>query len=263
MTDLERLFGSCRPEIEQKELRADAMNSGHFVVIEGIDGAGKSTTISAVAARFRQLNVPHVLVNALSPSNNDPILTEMVDSAGRIVFRSGEHFSRPTPKGVALADASRYALLTEGSVQPAMELGQIVLSDSWCYKRMLKNVLSVVATNSRFELGQEVRWISSLFRPALCETHGFFLDVEPSEALSRKRGNISPWEHGSRSASCLDSDRLDSAFRDYQTSIRSLLNLIAQWRRWETIRIEASPEEKASLIVDSILSSISDMAHKC
>ncbi|WP_038200253.1 dTMP kinase [Vibrio nigripulchritudo] len=146
-----------------------------FIVIEGLEGAGKSTAIQAVKEKLEQIGVENI-VNTREPGG-----TALAEKMRALVKE--EH------KGEALQDISELLLmyaarvqLVETVIKPALESGSWVVGDrhdmsSQAYqgggRQIERDTMSAL---KRVSLGE--------FKPDLT----IYLDIDPKVGLERARG---------------------------------------------------------------------------
>lgn len=148
---------------------------GAFVVLEGPEGAGKTSQARALAARLSEAGYPTVLTR-------EPGGTELGKLIRDIVLPSTSVSISPRSE-VLLYNASR-AQLVEEVVRPALERGQVVVSDRYGY--------STIAYQG-YGRGLDVEKVASVvsfatdgLEPDLC----ILLDISPQDGLARKCGAL-------------------------------------------------------------------------
>lgn len=93
---------------------------GKFIVVEGIEGSGKSTQLRMLASRIRESNLPCVVTR-------EPGGTTLADRVRSILLDPHEEGMDPLSE-LFLYSASRRQHVVE-VVQPALESGVLLLSD--------------------------------------------------------------------------------------------------------------------------------------
>jgi dTMP kinase len=93
---------------------------GLFIVLEGVEGAGKSTQASLLSRWMEELSIPHTLAR-------EPGGTPVGEAIRRIVLNKGEISMAPETE-LFLMLGARAAFVQE-VVRPALEEGQVVLAD--------------------------------------------------------------------------------------------------------------------------------------
>ncbi len=100
------------------------MNKGRFIVVEGLEGAGKSTAIQTVAGYLTKLlaTTPHQLVQTREPGG-----TPMAEEIRNLVKAARQEKVSATTE-LLLMYAARAQLL-ENVIRPALDRGDWVLAD--------------------------------------------------------------------------------------------------------------------------------------
>ena len=96
------------------------MKPGLFIVLEGVEGAGKTTQANLLAAWFQSLGIPHTLTR-------EPGGTPVGEAIRRVVLDRGD-LTMPPETELFLILGAR-AAFSRGVVRPALEEGRLVLSD--------------------------------------------------------------------------------------------------------------------------------------
>ena len=137
---------------------------GAFIVLEGLDGSGKTTQAKLLAAR-------------LSRSHNAVYTAE--PSCGKIgtFIRNGCLYGekRLSASAEALLFAADRVEHLENEVKPALANGKLVVCDRYVY--------SSLAYQGSAELS--VEWIAEINRYALKPDFAVFIDVAPEKVLQR------------------------------------------------------------------------------
>jgi len=126
---------------------------GNYIVIEGIDGTGKSTQIDLLAKHYRAQG--HSVTVVEEPSSDDPAQTTPIAHYLRTVIKNG-NLHRDPEINLALLSAAR-SELWQHIIQPALERGETVLAS--------RNYFSTLAYQGYGEgLSQEhIRQVTALF----------------------------------------------------------------------------------------------------
>lgn len=151
------------------------MNRGRFIVIEGLEGAGKSTALATVADFITQLNqVEPVRVR-------EPGGTELGEALRSLVKRTDYTSPVDNMAELLIMYASRAQLVGE-VIQPALERGDWVLAD--------RHDLSSQAYQGggRGMNQQHLQTLKQLVLENLQPDLTLYLDIEPSLGLARARG---------------------------------------------------------------------------
>ncbi|WP_336921386.1 dTMP kinase [Aquipuribacter sp. SD81] len=171
---------------------------GFFLVVEGGDGSGKSTLVTALE---------RVLVDELGHDvllTREPGGTPLGREVRRLVLDPGDPALGPVPRAEALLFAADRAQHVATVVRPALAAGRVVVGDRYVDS-------SVAYQGARGDLqGAEVarlsRWATDGLRPDLTVV----LDIDPSTA----RGRLEERD-GADGA-----DRLESAGADFHARVR-------------------------------------------
>ena len=128
-------------------------HQGNYVVIEGIDGTGKSTQVELLAKHYQSQG--YVVTVVEEPSSDDLAQTTPIAHYLRTVIKNG-NLRRDPEINLALLSAARHELW-EHIIQPALERGGIVLAS--------RNYFSTLAYQGYGEgLSQEhIRHVTGLF----------------------------------------------------------------------------------------------------
>jgi dTMP kinase len=151
-------------------------NRGHFVVLEGIDGAGTTTHVARLADRLR---AARVAVRATREPSDGPIGTMIRQMlTGRIVVPGGR---APGWASMALLFAADRMDHVESEIEPMLAEGGVVLSD-----RYDASSLAYQSLSSGNEAVAAVEWIRTLNRYARRPDLTIVLDVSPEIAAERR-----------------------------------------------------------------------------
>mgnify|MGYP003704529149 CR=1 FL=1 len=151
-----------------------AAPQGPFITFEGIDGAGKSTHIQAVAEHFRALGREVVLTR-------EPGGTALAESLRELFL----HQEMDALTEALLVFAARRDHL-KTLIQPALARGAVVISD-----RFTDATFAYQGGGRGFDLAvleQLERWVQEGLQPDLC----FWFDLPPGVAAQRLAGARSP-----------------------------------------------------------------------
>lgn len=174
------------------------------VVLEGIDGAGKSSQCSRVADALSDAGL-----RVATPTSN---ATRPLRAVYKSLIDEAEGF--PDARTSVLLGLADYAY----AVQLAAEAhADVILLDRYAFS----SCADALALGMRFDA---VTALLSLFEPPDLT---LFIDVSPREALTRKRGECSLAEAGGPYFA-QDGQPLAESFLDYQSAVRDgFLRLIA------------------------------------
>src|SRR5271169_6170708 len=163
-------YGRLLPDMRLGDL------PGKLIVIEGTDGAGRSTQIDLLKPWLEELG--HAVVD--TGMTRSPLAGEGIRRA-----KEGNNLGRVTQ---ALFYATDFVDRLENEIVPALRAGFIVLTDRYIYSLMARAIVR----------GMDPRWIRSIYSVALKPDAVFYLRLGIDQLLPRvvfSRG-FDYWESG-------------------------------------------------------------------
>ena len=139
---------------------------GKLIVVEGIDGSGKSTQISLLSHWLRAQGY----AVAFSEWNSSPLV--------RQATRRGKKKEMFTPTSFSLIHATDFADRMESYILPLVKSGAIVCADRYAYTAFARDVARGVGR----------RWVRNLYRFAMHPNLSFYFRVPLDVALGRILG---------------------------------------------------------------------------
>ncbi|HUP05122.1 MAG TPA: dTMP kinase [Bryobacteraceae bacterium] len=139
---------------------------GKLIVVEGIDGSGKSTQISLLSHWLRSSGY----AVAFSEWNSSPLV--------RQATRRGKKKEMFTPTTFSLIHATDFADRMESYILPLVKAGAIVCADRYAYTAFARDVARGVGR----------RWVRNLYRFAIHPNLAFYFRVPLDVALGRILG---------------------------------------------------------------------------
>ena len=152
-----------------------------FIVLEGLDGSGKSTQAARLAGKLRDLNIPYF--HAHQPSSNP------VGQQARSATKGG--FPLENEAIALLFAADRYQHYHE-KIAPELDKGSYVICDRYYYSNLAFQGIDSATMERVITYNQAV-----MEAPAKRPDIAFFLDVPPEECIRRivsTRSDISIYE---------------------------------------------------------------------
>jgi dTMP kinase len=171
---------------------------GRLIIVEGIDGSGKSTQLDLLR---KWLVNQHYLV-VFSEWNSSPIV--------RSTTRRGKSLRLLSPMSFSLIHAADFANRTYSTILPALRAGAVVLADRYVYTAFARDAVRGVSR----------AWLRRVYSFAPRPTLAFYYDVPLDEAMRRilsGRPELKYYEAG------LDlglSPSAEESFRQFQGLIR-------------------------------------------
>jgi dTMP kinase len=171
---------------------------GRLIIVEGIDGSGKSTQLDLL--RKWLVNQGYLVI--FSEWNSSPIV--------KSITRRGKRQQLLSPMSFSLIHAADFASRTYSEILPALQSGAIVLADRYVYTAYVRDAVR----------GVNRAWLRRLYSFAVPPTLAFYFDVPLEEAMRRisvGRPDLKFYEAGLDLG--LSNDAYES-FRRFQSLIR-------------------------------------------
>ena len=198
---------------------------GRLIVVEGIDGSGKSTQLDLLHKWLRSEGY----VTVFTEWNSSPIV--------RDTTRRGKRRQLLTPMSFSLIHAADFASRTHEQILPALQAGVIVLADRYVYTAFARDAARGVNRD----------WVRDLYSFAPPPSLALYFHVSLDESIRRiaaSRAEIKFYEAG------MDlglSDDLTESFRLFQGRILDEYDALCE--EYDITRVDAS----ASLVSQQVL----------
>jgi dTMP kinase len=191
--------------------------AGHFIVLEGIDGVGKTTQVALLAEWLGALEVPHLVVR-------EPGGTPLGEAIRELVL--GRTELDVSPRSELLLLLAARAALVRDVVRPALDAGTTVVGD-----RFALSTLAYQAYGRGIDVGQ-VSGALEAATDGLQPDLYIVLDLPLGESLERRTG-------GGKVP-----DRIEREGDTFRVAVRDgYLALAESDPRVEVISAEGSPAE--------------------
>ncbi len=170
---------------------------GRLIIVEGIDGSGKSTQLDLLHKWLRSEGY----VTVFTEWNSSPIV--------RDTTKRGKRRQLLTPMSFSLVHAADFASRTHSQILPALQAGVIVLADRYTYTAFARDAAR----------GVNRRWVRQLYSFAPPPDLALYFHVSLDESIRRiaaARAEIKFYEAG------MDlglSDDVQQSFRIFQGRI--------------------------------------------
>src|SRR5215469_10977800 len=207
---------------------------GRLIVVEGIDGSGKSTQISLLSHWLRSQGY----AVAFSEWNSSPLV--------RQTTRRGKRKEMFTPTTFSLIHATDFADRLESYIVPLVKSGAIVCADRYAYTAFARDVARGVAR----------RWVRNLYRFAMHPDLRFYFRVPLDVALGRILGGrdaLKYYEAGMDLGLARD---VEESFRIFQGRILDEYEAMAEEMGFHIIDATLTIEEQQARMREIVLSAL-------
>jgi dTMP kinase len=221
-------------------LLAPNRHRGKLIVVEGIDGSGKSTQLSLLSHWLRSQGY----AVAFSEWNSSPLV--------RQTTRRGKKKEMFTPTTFSLIHATDFADRMESYILPLVKSGAIVCADRYAYTAFARDVARGVSR----------RWVRNLYRYALRPDLAFYFRVPLDVALGRILGGrdaLKYYEAGMDLGLARD---VEESFRIFQGRILDEYEDMAEEMGFHiidaTLSIEEQQRRMREIVVTQLAESLKD-----
>jgi dTMP kinase len=197
-------------------------HKGKLIVVEGIDGSGKSTQISLLSHWLRSQGY----AVAFSEWNSSPLVKQTT--------RRGKKKEMFTPTTFSLIHATDFADRMESYVLPLVKAGAIVCADRYAFTAFARDVARGVSR----------RWVRNLYSFAMRPSVAFYFRVPLDVAVGRILGGrdaIKYYEAGMDLGLSRDTEE---SFRIFQGRILEEYEAMAEEMGFHVIDATRSIEEQ-------------------
>ena len=178
-------------------LFAPHRHRGKLIIVEGIDGSGKSTQISLLSRWLRSQGY----AVAFSEWNSSPLVQKTT--------RRGKKKEMFTPTTFSLIHATDFADRTERYILPLLRAGAIVCADRYAYTAFARDVARGVSR----------QWVRNLYRFAIRPNIAFYFRTPLEVALSRILGGRDALRYYEAGMDLKISRDIEESFRVFQGRI--------------------------------------------
>ncbi|NJE84783.1 dTMP kinase [Thermococcus sp. CX2] len=146
-----------------------------FIVIEGIDGAGKSTQAKLLAKWFEERGYDVVLTKEPTDTAFGKLIRRLVLTGGKEGIIDGARISHEAEALLFAADRAEHV---HKLIKPSIEAGKIVISDRYFYSSLAY----------QWARGLDLDWLIDLNRFAIRPDLVILLDLPVKESMKRING---------------------------------------------------------------------------
>ena len=209
---------------------------GKLIIVEGIDGSGKSTQL--------QLAMRHLQARGLKPFFTEWNSADLV----KAVTKKGKKKMSLTPMTFSLLHATDFAHRLAHNILPPLKAGMIVLADRYVYTAFARDVIR----------GCDRRWVRRVYQFAPRPDRAFYFNVPIDVSISRilsGRAKLKDYEAGMDMN--ISKDPVES-FRIFQGRILAEYQHIVGEYGMTEIDATASIGEQQRLVRDLIDETLAD-----
>ena len=171
--------------------------NGRLIVVEGIDGSGKSTQLSLLSQWLRLRGI----AVAFSEWNSSPLV--------RATTRRGKKKEMFTPTSFSLIHATDFADRLERYILPLLKAGAVVCADRYAYTAFARDAVR----------GVDRSWVRNLYRFAIQPNLAFYFKVPLEVALGRILGGRNALKYYEAGMDLGLSRNIEESFRIFQGRI--------------------------------------------
>lgn len=148
---------------------------GAFIVMEGIDGAGKSTQARLLAKWFEDKGYEVILTKEPTDTAFGKLIRRLVLTGGKEGIIDGSRISHEAEALLFAADRAEHVAKL---IKPSLEAGKIVISDRYFYSSLAY----------QWARGLDLEWLIDLNRFAVRPDIVILLDLPVKESMKRING---------------------------------------------------------------------------
>jgi dTMP kinase len=207
---------------------------GKLIVVEGIDGSGKSTQITLLSHWLRAQGY----AVAFSEWNSSPLV--------RQTTRRGKKKAMFTPTTFSLIHATDFADRMESYILPLVKAGAVVCADRYAYTAFARDVARGASRN----------WVRNLYSFALRPSLTFYFRVPLDVAIGRILGGRDAIKYYEAGMDLGLSRNVEESFRIFQGRILDEYEAMAGEMGFHmidaTLSIEEQQRRMRQIVVDAL-----------
>ena len=209
---------------------------GKLIIVEGIDGSGKSTQLSLLSQWLRSKN----LVVSFSEWNSSSIV--------RGTTRQGKKKQMFTPTTFSLIHATDFADRLERRIRPMLEAGAVVCADRYAFTAFARDAAR----------GVDREWVRNLYRVAIQPDLAFYFRVPLDVALKRILGGRAALKYYEAGMDLGLSSDIQESFALFQQRILEEYDSMAEEMGFHVIDATRSIKKQQKQVRQIVLQHIGD-----
>lgn len=209
---------------------------GKLIVVEGIDGSGKSTQLSLLSQWMQSMGV----AVAFSEWNSSPLVRETT--------KRGKKKHAFTPTTFSLIHATDFADRMERYIIPMLKAGAVVCADRYTYTAFARDVARGVSRN----------WVRNLYRFAIRPNLAFYFRLPLEVALGRILGGRNAIKYYEAGMDLTLSPSPEESFRLFQGRILEQYDSMIHEVGFRVIDATRSIEDQQSEMREIVLQELGD-----
>ncbi|HBY60093.1 MAG TPA: thymidylate kinase [Solibacterales bacterium] len=207
---------------------------GKLIVVEGIDGSGKSTQLALLSQWLRSKSFSV----AFSEWNSSPLV--------KATTRRGKKKEMFTPTTFSLIHATDFADRLETYIIPLLKAGAIVCADRYAYTAYARDVVR----------GMSRKWVRNLYRFAVRPDLRFYFRVPLDIALGRILGGRAELKYYEAGMDLSLSRNIEESFRLFQGRILEEYDAMSEEMGFHVIdatgSIEAQQKRMRDIVIEQL-----------
>ena len=207
---------------------------GKLIIVEGIDGSGKSTQLSLLSQWLRSKD----LAVSFSEWNSSEIV--------RGTTRRGKKKQMFTPTTFSLIQATDFADRMERYIIPMLKAGAIVCADRYAYTAFARDVARGVSRN----------WVHNLYKFAIQPNLAFYFKVPLNVALERILGGRVALKYYEAGMDIKLSRDVEESFRIFQARILEEYDGMSEEMGFHVVDAAGTIQEQQQLMRKTVMESI-------
>lgn len=214
--------------------------SGKLIIVEGIDGSGKSTQLSLLSHWLRSKR----LVVSFSEWNSSSIV--------RGTTRQGKRKQMFTPTTFSLIHATDFADRLERHILPMLEAGAVVCADRYAFTAFARDVAR----------GVRPQWVRNLYRMAIKPDLAFYFRVPLNVALDRILGGRAALKYYEAGMDLNLSSDIQESFALFQERILREYDSMAEEMGFHVIDATGTIQEQQREVREIVMNTIGEALEK-